>query len=148
MYPPPAIAVTLVIFIQPTTYLGGIWTPGHQEQLLLLGTLRGALALVHVLKVEQSISKKVNGAHRQNPPLALYVASSSRYLPALARSTLLDVLEEGVVLGVAVADHLHVDLLLVADVEYDVAMLFVFFDLLVCGFAHVGHGHSGGLEGK
>lgn len=62
---------------------------------------------------------------------------SEQHLPALAGSTLLDVLEELVVLGVAVTDHLHIDLLFVADVEYDIAMFFVFFDFLVCRFANI-----------
>lgn len=74
------------------------------------------------------------------------------HLPALAGAALLDVLEERVVLGVAVAHHLHVDLFLVANVEDDVAVLLVLFDFLVGGFADVGNGHAGrlafGLQNK
>lgn len=67
---------------------------------------------MHILEVEQSIS-------------------------ALARAALLNVVQELVVLCVAIADHLNIDLLLVADVEDDVTMLFVLFDFLVCRFANV-----------
>ena len=35
-----------------------VWAPGHQEQLLLLGRVGGALALVLVLEIVQTISKE------------------------------------------------------------------------------------------
>lgn len=35
-----------------------VWTPRHQEQFLLLARLCGSLALVSVLKIEQTISEK------------------------------------------------------------------------------------------
>ena len=37
---------------------GRVWAPGHQEQLLLLGRVGGALALVLVLEIVQTISKE------------------------------------------------------------------------------------------
>lgn len=36
-----------------------VWTPRHQEQFLLLARLCGSLALVSVLKIEQTISEKI-----------------------------------------------------------------------------------------
>ena len=48
--------------------LGSVRTPGHQEQLLLLGGLTGSLALMGVLKIKNSVPGKVdilnNYAHR------------------------------------------------------------------------------------
>jgi len=67
---------------------------------------------MHVLEIEQSIS-------------------------ALARPSLLNVIQELIVLGIAIANHFHIDLFLIANVEDYVAVLFVLFDLLVGGFAHV-----------
>lgn len=67
---------------------------------------------MHVLEVEQAIS-------------------------ALPGATLLNVFQELIVLGVAIANHFHVDLLLVADVEDDITMLLVLFDFLVGCFADV-----------
>lgn len=67
---------------------------------------------MHVLEVEQAIS-------------------------ALPGSTLLNVFQELVVLGVAIANHLHVDLLLIADIEDDITMLLVLFDFFVGCFADV-----------
>jgi len=98
--------------------LGGVGAPGHEEQLLLLGALRGALALVHVLKVKQAIS-------------------------AFSCASLLQVLEELVILGVSLADHLHVYLLLVADVEHHVAVLLILLDLLVRSLADVRYCYPG-----
>ena len=36
-----------------------VWTPGHQEQFLLLARLCGSLALVSVLKIKQTISENI-----------------------------------------------------------------------------------------
>lgn len=39
------------------SYLSGVGTPRHQEQLLFFGTLGGTLALMHVFEIEQAISE-------------------------------------------------------------------------------------------
>lgn len=67
---------------------------------------------MHVLEVEQAVS-------------------------ALAGAALLNVFQELIVLSVAVANHLDVDLLLVADVKDDITMLLVLFDFFVGCFADV-----------
>jgi hypothetical protein len=67
---------------------------------------------MHVLKVEQSIS-------------------------ALARTTLLNIVQELIVLCIAIANHLHVNLFFVTNVKDDVTMFFVLFDFFVCRFADV-----------
>ena len=36
-----------------------VWTPGHQEEFLLLARLCGSLALVSVLKIKQTISENI-----------------------------------------------------------------------------------------
>lgn len=59
------------------------------------------------------------------------------HVPALSGSTLLDVLQEGVVLSIAGTDNLHVDLFLVTDEEDHVAVLFVLFDLLEGDLARI-----------
>lgn len=98
--------------------LGRVRAPAQQEQLLLLGTLGRALALVRVLEVEQPV-------------------------PALLRTGFLQVFKERVVRGVALADHLDVDLLLVLDVENHVPVLLVLLDLLVHLLTRVRYGHAG-----
>lgn len=45
--------------------LGRVRTPGHEKELLLLGFLGGALALVLVLEVEESVATVVRAAARQ-----------------------------------------------------------------------------------
>lgn len=85
--------------------------------------LRGALTLVSVLKIEQAIT-------------------------ALAATALLEILEEGIIGGIAGSDHLDIDLLLVLDVKYYVSMLFVLLYFLVGRLANVGHGHTGCLIEK
>lgn len=60
---------------------------------------------MHVLKVEQSI--------------ATFACSAS-----------LQVFQKLIVLSIAIANHLNVDLLLIANVEDDIAMLLVLLDLL------------------
>lgn len=90
----------------------GIWAPRHEEQLLFLTGLRRALALVRVFEIEQTIS-------------------------ALSSATLLQILKELVVLGVAFADRLHVDLFLVANVKHHVAVLLILFYLFVRRFTSV-----------
>lgn len=67
---------------------------------------------MHVLEIEESIS-------------------------ALAGSTLLNVVQELIVLCVALTNHLHVNLFLIANVEDDITMLFVLFDFFVCRFTDV-----------
>lgn len=67
---------------------------------------------------------------------------------ALAASALLEILEEGIVRGVARSDNLDVDLLLVLDVENYVSMLLVLLDFLVRRLTNVGHGHTGCLKHK
>lgn len=79
------------------------------------------MTLVSVLKVEKAVA-------------------------ALAGAALLQVLEEGVVGGFAISNNLDVDLLLVLDVEDDVSVLLVLFDLLVGGLADVCYGYSGCLQ--
>lgn len=76
----------------------------------------------------------------------LRIIESDENLPALAGAALLDVLEERIVFGVAVADHLDVDLFLVTNVEDNVTVLLVLFDFLVRGFADVRNGHTGSLS--
>lgn len=93
-------------------HLGGVGAPRHQEQLLFFGAIRRSLTLVHVLEIKQTI-------------------------PTLAGAALLNVLQELVVLCVAIADHLHVDLFFIANIENDVTMLFVLFDFFVCRFTDV-----------
>lgn len=39
-------------------YLSGIWTPWHKEQFLFLWTFSCTLALMHVFKIEKTISGK------------------------------------------------------------------------------------------
>lgn len=70
--------------------------------------------LMHVLEVEQSVA-------------------------AFSGSALLQILQELVVLCVAVANHFSVDLLLIANVEDHIAMLLVLLDLFEDDFAIVGN---------
>lgn len=88
----------------------GIWTPQEKEELLLFGRLCCALMLMHVLEVEQSIA-------------------------TFAGSALLQVFQELIVLCIAIADHLSIDLLFFANVEDHIAMFLVFFDFLEDNFA-------------
>ena len=44
---------------------GSVWTPGHEEELFLFGLLRGALALVVVLEVEETVAAVLGAAARQ-----------------------------------------------------------------------------------
>jgi len=98
--------------------LGSVRTPGHQEQLLLLGGLARPLALVRVLEVEDSVS-------------------------ALPRAPRLQVGHEVDVGSSAVANLLHVDLGVIADVEHDVAVLLLLLNLLEAGLANISHRHTG-----
>jgi len=83
-----------------------VGAPRDEEELLLLGGLRGALALVGVLKVEDSV-------------------------PAVVRPSPGQVVEEVVVVGAPVADLLHADYLLVLDVEYEEAVGLLLLDVIV-----------------
>lgn len=95
-----------------STYLGSSRTPRHQDELFPHKALQRALTLVGVLEVDQAVS-------------------------ALARPTPLDVFEKLIVVSVTVADHLHVDLLVIANVENHVAVLLVLSDRLEGGQADV-----------
>lgn len=70
--------------------------------------------LMHVLEIEQSVA-------------------------AFSGSALLQILQELVVLCVAVANHFSVDLLLIANVEDHIAMLLILLDLFEDDFAIVGN---------
>ena len=48
--------------------LGRVGAPGHQEQFLLLTRLRGALALVGVLKIKHPIPEKITITVLSNTP--------------------------------------------------------------------------------
>merc|ERR1719278_443906 len=98
--------------------LGRVWAPVHQEQLLLLAGLSGALALVLVLEVVEPV-------------------------PALALAAPLQARQEVVVAGVPVALVLHRDHPLVLDVEDGVAVALRLLDLLEDGLALVSYRHTG-----
>jgi len=90
---------------------GGVRTPRHEEQFLLLALLGGALALVCVFKVVEAV-------------------------PALGLSALGQVVEEVVVGGGSVAHRLHRDRLLlfddVDDVTMNLALLHLVEGILAC----------------
>ena len=69
-------------------------------------------------------------------------------ISALSVSTLLQIVQEGVVGGVPVALLLHGDHLLVLDVEDAVAVLLRLLDLLKDGFTLVCHSYSGRHGGE
>ena len=81
----------------------------------------GALALMLVLEVIEAVA-------------------------ALPLPALHDVIEEGVVGGVAVADALHFDHFFVLDVEDNIAMLFALFNLVKLILTFLRHSHSRCLD--
>jgi len=67
----------------------------------------------------------------------MHVLEVKQPVSALARTTLLNILQELIIFCIAVTDHFNVNLFLVTNVEDDVAMLFVLFDFLVGRFADI-----------
>lgn len=67
----------------------------------------------------------------------MHVLEVVETVAALAGAAGLQIRQEGIILLVAGTYHLNVDLPLVFDVEDHIAVLFVLFDLFVCGLADV-----------
>jgi len=97
--------------------LSRVRTPGHQEQLLLLGALSCALALVLIFKVVQSVS-------------------------TLAISTTLQVVQEVVIRGVTVTLGFNSDRFLLFDIENTVTVSFVLLDILKDALAIVSYSYT------
>lgn len=65
----------------------------------------------------------------------MHVLEVEQAVAAFAGAASLQVLQELIVFCVAIANHLDVDLLLIANIENDIAMLLVLLDLLEDDFA-------------
>lgn len=70
------------------------------------------------------------------------IIKTKNILPAFTRSTLLYILEKGVILGITFTNYLHVNLFLITDVENNVAMLLIFLNFLISGFANIWNSYS------
>lgn len=93
-------------------HFGSVRAPGHQEQFLFLRRLGRSLTLVRVFEVEQSIS-------------------------TLAGACLLQVLQELVVLRVAITYIFNINLFFILDIKHYISMFFILFDLFICCFTNV-----------